>query len=78
MEYFIVMLAVGASAIYLGRRFWRSISSSGQTDCAEGCGGCSCSSGGGNHLQADGSSCREHFQEPPTNHGREKGILSKR
>ena len=63
MELLIVMLAVGASAIYLARRFWRSFANSGETECGDGCAGCSCSSGGGNIIQTNGNGCLEGCQE---------------
>ena len=63
MELLIVILAVGASAIYLVRRFWRSLASSAATECGDGCAGCSCSSGGGNTQETNGNSCLEGCQE---------------
>ena len=70
MELLIVMLAVGASAIYLARRFWKSLANSVETECSEGCAGCSCTSGDGNHLETNGNSCLEDCQERSRDGGR--------
>lgn len=74
MELLIVLLAVGASAIYLARRFWRSFSKPAETGCGDGCAGCACTSGDGNIMQTSGNSCLEDCQGRPTVGNRERAI----
>jgi len=66
MELLIVMLVVGASAVFLARRFWKAFSSSAETGCSDGCAGCACSSGHGSPLQADKDSCQMNCQKQST------------